>query len=314
MPLSTKRIADTINWAKRMSFNRNPVIGNSLEPALTSAQMVMQTLLSPPFDWWWNSEEIVFNTNATANSATVTNIGIAGGVLTVTAANTFSKGNLVIGSAIGTYTALNGFLLEILAASPTQFTANVPFANYGPAADTGTMTNTTTQDYTVAAPEFSHIEHASVYDPSSTPPTWFELTVKNNLSLDSSTARPEFLSPEVEDGNGNMTFRVQPAPDKSYPISIHVQLAAPEITSINQTWAPLPDFMQYIYDWGFLALIWHFADDPRAAVANQKFLAGILGRAEGLTEQERNIFLNAWSGLTGLQNMTMQQGRQALGV
>ena len=85
MAISTKTISDTINWAKRFTFNRNPVIGNSLEPALTSAQMVMQTILSPPFEFWWNNEELVFTCNPVPNSATSTVVSVAGGIVTVTA-------------------------------------------------------------------------------------------------------------------------------------------------------------------------------------------------------------------------------------
>jgi hypothetical protein len=141
-----------------------------------------------------------------------------------------------------------------------------------------------------------------------------EMEVKNNLSLDSKTDRPRFLNPHTEDGNGNMTFRVMPAPDKAYPVSIHIQKAAPRIISINQTWAPIPDFMQYVVNWGFLALMWNFADDPRAQMANQKFLAGLLARAEGISEEDRNIFLNGWYNLTGLDQMKQQQGTQARGL
>ena len=41
MAVSNIKISDTINWAKRLNFNHNPVIGNSLEPALTSANLVI---------------------------------------------------------------------------------------------------------------------------------------------------------------------------------------------------------------------------------------------------------------------------------
>jgi hypothetical protein len=201
-----------------------------------------------------------------------------------------------------------------LTASATQITAAVTTTTYASAADTGTLTNATTQDYTIAAPTFSHVEHASVLDTSKTPPNWIELKIQNELALDSRGTRPTFISPHVEDGNGNMTFRVMPSPNAVYPVSVHVQLAAPQITSINQTWAPMPDFMQYIYSWGFLALIWAFADDARFQIANAKFTAGLLARAEGLTEEERNIFLNNWNSMTATASGKSQQGNQARGV
>lgn len=296
-------------------FDRNPVIGNSLEPALTSANIILQTILGPPFEWWWNSEEISFTCNPTPQTATITNIAISGGVLTVTCNNTFASGNQVISTNVGTYTNLNGFLLTVVTSSSTQFTATVPFADYGPAADTGTMTNTTTQDTTTPTPEFSHIDHVALLDINPNPNKWLEIEVKNVLSQDSTQDRPRFISPHSEDGNGNMTWRVMPSPDKAYPINIHIMKAAPQITSVNQTWAPLPDYMQYIYSWGFMSLMWTFSDEPvRAATANQKFIAGLLARAEGITEEERNTFLNAWGDTVQTAGIKMQQGIQARGV
>jgi len=311
MPLSTRTIQNTINWAKRLSFNRNPVIGNSLEPALTSANIVQQVILSPPFEWWWNNLELVFTCNPTPNAATSTSASVSGGVLTVTATNTFASQNIVLISGFtGVLAGLNGQVTIIQTATGSGFTANVQFPNAGPDTTAGTFTNVTTQDYTIPAPTFSHVEHASVLDltGTGTPLKWWELTVKNNLALESFKARPEFISPHVEDGNGNVTFRMSAAPDKPYPVSVHVQLASPGITSINQTWAPLPDFMQYVYDWGFLSLIWQFADDPRAGYANGQFKAALLGRAEGLTEEQKNIFLNAWEELKSGYMLKMQQG------
>jgi hypothetical protein len=177
--------------------------------------------------------------------------------------------------------------------------------------DTGTATNTTTQDYQLSIPNFSHIEHCSVLDINQTPNKWMQMEVKENLALDSITDRPRWLNPHTQDDSGNLTFRVMPAPDAAYPVSVHVQLAAPAVTSMNQTWDPIPDYMQYVYNWGFLALIWDFADDPRSQMANQKFTSALLGRAEGLSEDDRNQFLNNWTNLTGIQSMQTQQGIQA---
>jgi hypothetical protein len=311
MAISTVKISDTINWAKRLSFNRNSVISNSLEPALTSAQMVMDVILAPPFEFWWNTQELSFTTSPTPNSAPITNVSVTAGIATITTANTFAVGNLVIPSNVTTATFLNGQLLIILTATPTQITAAVTTQTYASAADTGTLTNATTQDYTIAAPALSHIEYASVLDVTRVPPNWVELKVQNDLALDSRNARPTFVGPHVEDGNGNVTFRVMPSPNGAYPVSVHAQLAAPRITSINQTWSPMPDFMQYIYSWGFLALIWAFADDARFQIANAKFTSGLLARAEGLTSEERNIFLANWNNIIPENQATRQQGIQA---
>jgi hypothetical protein len=315
MALSTVTIADTITWAKRLTFNRNPVIGNSLEPALSSANIIMQTILGPPFDWWWNSSDVYFTCDPTLDSATSSAVSISTGVMTVTAANDFYVGELLIGSNYGTLTELNGALIQVATANSTTFTANVIFGNGTDT--TGTWTALTTQDYPIAVPTFSHVKRASVYDVAQiggtgpfNPVKWYELKVQTNLALETSASRTEFIGPKSEDGNGNVTFRVFPAPDKPYPITLRILNAAPVLTSVNSTWAPIPDFMEYVYNWGFLALMWQFADDPRAGYATQKFTAALLSRAEGITEEERNIFLNNWDDLTARQGMKMQQGIQ----
>ena len=327
MAASTRRIIDTINWAKRLCFNHNPVIGNSLEPALTSANIVLQTILSPPFTWWWDTNEITFNASTIAPSASATAATLASGVLTVTAANSFGVGALLLGSAFaGGLIALNGLLVSVQSVIGTfpNYTGFTALVTLPDGTDTtGTFTSTTTQDYVVAPPAgynpaggattgwFSHIEHASVYDIGATVPDWKELTVKNNLSLSSVPGRSTFLSPESEDANGNVTFRLMPAPNKNYPIAVHAMLTPPQITSVNQTWAPLPDYLENVYSLGFLGWMMAFNDDPRAAMYNSQFKAALLARQDGLTQEEKDIFLNNWDMLTNTQQMQRTQGTQA---
>jgi hypothetical protein len=265
---------------------------------------------------------------ATSTSSTIS----ATGVLTVTASNSFGVGASVLVAAFtGALAPLNGQLVAVTGVigtfpNYTGFTAQVPFNTLGPDTSSGTFTSLTTQDYVVAPPAgynaiggatqgwFSHIEHGSVYDVSSTTPRWVELTTKNNLSLDSATGRSTFISPESEDTNGNVTFRVMPSPDEAYPISLHVMLTPPQITSVNQTWAPLPDYLQNVYSLGFLGWMLAFNDDPRAPMYNSQFKAALLARQDGLTAEERDVFLNNWDMLTSRQQMNAQQGTQARGV
>lgn len=224
-----------MEWAKKMNFGRSSAIGNNLEPAKTSANIIRQTILSPPFSWWWNSTPFTFT--------------------------------CVVGQ----------------------------------------------QDYVVAAPTFAYIDNASVQDPSSL--KWTEIETKMSLSLDSIQGRPRFVCPlNQNSATGDVTFRLMPAPDKLYNVSILSQLTPTLFAGTADSWAPIPDYMSYIYNWGFLALMWMFADDPRWTMANQKFVAHILGASEGLDETQRNIFLNNWNSLTQGQVMAIQQGTQARGV
>jgi hypothetical protein len=55
---NTVKIQDTLNWVAGMIVQR-PTVGVAapLEPALTSANKIMQMILAPPFRWSWNRFE-----------------------------------------------------------------------------------------------------------------------------------------------------------------------------------------------------------------------------------------------------------------
>jgi hypothetical protein len=232
----------------------------------------------------------------------------------MTVTNTIGVQQIILLSGFTAATTLNGQSAVILTNTGSAITAQINLPNLTATASTGGLiTAATTQDYTLAIPEFSHIEHASVLDISKSPNKWIELSVKDSLALESNTARPEFIEPHVQDAAGNVTFRVMPAPNLAYPVSIHIQKTAPLITSLNQTWAPIPDYFEYIYNQGFLAAMYAFSDDPRRQEASQKFITHLLGRQSGITATERNIFLNSWNDLTELEKMQMSQGVQARG-
>lgn len=235
--IATKKILDSMEWAKKMNFGRRSAIGDYLEPALTSANIIMQTILGPPFEWWWNNE-------------------------------------------VKTFTCVPG-----------------------------------QQDYVVNIPEFGRIQTASVQQVGLATNNWMQLQVKNSLALDATAGRPQFICPVTQNpATGDMTFRLMPTPDKAYPVSVQIQMAAPLLASVNGLWSPIPDYMMYVYNWGFLALMYMFADDPRFTTANQKFVAHLLGAAEGLTEQQKDIFRNNWNNLTSADMQRTQQGIQARGV
>jgi hypothetical protein len=313
MALATNTILSSMEFAKRFCFNRPLGIGNFLEPAKTSANLVMQAILSPPFKWFWNNEEWTFTCNPIPLTASPTgNLSITSGVLTLNLVTAIGVQQVVLLSGFTAASTLNGQSGVVLTNTGSVVTVQVNLPNLTATASTGGLvTAANTQDYSLLIPEFSHIEHASVLDISRSPNKWIELEVKSNLALESNTARPQFVEPHIEDANGNIQFRIMPAPNLAYPVSLHIQKVAPLVTSLNQTWAPIPDFMSYVYNYGFLALMLTFSDDPRAQMASQRFVSHLLGRASGLTAVERNIFLNRWNDLTQLENLEMSQGVQA---
>ena len=77
MPSNTKTLSDSANWGKWFVGNRlfNPDVTN--EPALTSGNIIQQTMLQPPFKWRWNRASATFSTtpNTTDYTQNLPNFG-----------------------------------------------------------------------------------------------------------------------------------------------------------------------------------------------------------------------------------------------
>lgn len=232
---SIKRIADTIAWASYFVGNRALALSPT-EPALTSANMVFQVMLSPPFKWRWNRASV--------------DIPFTGGD-TVAAIETF------------------GFMEKAYVT-----------ANSGP-----------TSGNPIEIPNLA-----------------------TELAKDNGTGRPQSIAPYLDDNAfpvGNITFRFMPGnPDVASTVTVIYQKKPPLLSSINDIW-PIPDEYGYVYNWGFLALMYLFADSAKFGPANQKFISGLLGLAEGLSEQQIAVFLGQWDFL--IQNQMRTTGKTQQG-
>jgi hypothetical protein len=361
-PQCTITLADTMEWAKRLNFARNAAVGSSLEPALTSANIVKQAILGAPFEWRWNRKEYQWtcvdpdvvwqahtsyplgfrfeDSNGNLQTVTTSNVG---SYTAWQASHTYNINDIVEPSPAfytGYYYICTGAgvsdttetgwstiigvpsfegtaqfeILGVMGSGATEPTWSTDTANNGVTTDGSLIwTCSDIQTYIQYVPDLGWIEHGSVFDITTDVEKWFTLQQKLSLELDSSTARPRYISAHTDDNQGNIGFVLTPVPDKAYPINIHIQKKAELFASTADTWSPIPDEYSYIYNWGFLALMYMFADDPRFAIANQKFVSALLASNEGLTETERNIFLGNWAAVTGISPKE-QQGMVARGV
>lgn len=297
----TIKLKQTVEWAKRFIGNRASVIGNSLEPAVTNANLILQTVLGPPFKWRWNRVITGFYTTPGQQDYYLFNwipeVQVGAGWLTVDDFGNSQK--VFIAGTIG---------------------ASAPVWNNTPGGTTvdGTATwiNLGNLGSTVSVTySFGWIEGAVVFDP--TAQKYIEVRPVIWLSQDSALDRPAFVSGQIDDGSGNIAFRMMPVPDQAYPVLLTLQQRAALIKGTNQTWAPIPDDYARIYEYGFLSLMLLFADDPRYQVINQKFVGSLLAANEGLDETERNIWMNSWNGIINqiqIQQQKTQQGNSGRGV
>lgn len=172
-----------------------------------------------------------------------------------------------------------------------------------------------TQDAVVSSTTFGFIESASA-TVSGTSFAFKE--VKQDLTVGTEQGRPQSIAAQIDNGAGSITFRVLPVPDAVYTVTVGFQQKIPALfTATSQTWTPIQDQYSYIYNYGFLALMMAYDDDPRFPMFNQKFIAHLLGTQQGLTETERNLFIDTWNLISrqeALMGIKTQQGRQALGI
>lgn len=293
---STTTLLRSLEFCKRFVFNRQLSIGDFKEPLITSANTVLQTILGKPFRWQFNRVVTGF----------VTTIGQQDYLLLYAwpASQVLTAGTLVVDS--------NGNSQKVTTPGTTNVT--IPSFNNtlaGTTTDnTVTWTNVGKIPNASASYNFGWIENASVQDPTSS--KWIQIENKVDLALDAATSRPQFISAEII-GSLGITFRLMPVPDKAYPVAITLQQNAQLFTSLNQTWAPLPDDLGYIYQIGLLSFAYEFADDSRWAGTRQRFIAALLGAAEGLSQTEIDIFLANFNAISLGQidrQITLNQGIQ----
>jgi len=306
---NTITLLNSIGWAQSYTGFKSLTVGLSSEPAVSSMNILIQTVLGPPFAWNWNRSSVTLTTVAGTQdyatsaatfgfiekasykipSASITNTALTSGIATYTAANKFQAGDLVTVTGLtNNPTVLNITNQTVVSATASIFTVKVNNGNIVSGADTGTAVVGTTTEIS---------ETTTI------------------LGTGSELGAPNKIAAQSDDNAGNITFRILPAPDRVYTVEVIFQKKIPAlVTTTSGTWTPIPDHYSYIYQWGFLALMLAYNQDGRWTQANQKFVAGLLGAAEGLSEEDKNIFQAAWLGSITEQQTTGMKAQQGVGA
>jgi hypothetical protein len=163
-------------------------------------------------------------------------------------------------------------------------------------------------DYTVSLPTFGWIEKAIVTlvnDGSQTT----ELEISPNLAQENNPNLPTKISAQFEDGAGNITFRLSPAPDDLYVLTVMTQSAAGTFAATTDFWSPIPNYLVFLVNTGFQAKTYEYLADPRFVPTMQLFLQQVVAANTGLSETAKNIFLSDRIDTTREQ-LAVQQGRR----
>jgi hypothetical protein len=173
---------------------------------------------------------------------------------------------------------------------------------------------TPAQDYELDTSNYGFLEKAWLTDIKTGGTK--EITMVTSLAAENAIMRPQSIAVQTQDDDG-IVLRLNSLPDKAYMLSGLYQKAPNLMTSLASSWAPIPDNLSYIYDWGFLGMLSMITKDARQPMFAQKFVSHLLGAQDGLTATQRNIFIGDWLTLTseaGRVPLTTQQGVQARGA
>lgn len=194
---------------------------------------------------------------------------------------------------------------------------NAPFTwPWNRGEDSSTSTVIGTQDYIIGLTDFNFLEKLSLTDISG---NIFEVTdVLNTNSLSKATKRqrPTGVSVISINYGTNVKIRFVGVPDAVYVINLTYQKLVIPITTLTQNWS-IPDHFSDIYNNLFLAEAFQDVDDARAFQYRQRGVAVLLAKAEGLTEMQKNIFMEqflATDSQTASNGMRTQQYNQARGA
>lgn len=124
-----------------------------------------------------------------------------------------------------------------------------------------------------------------------------EIKIVLALSEEGRKQRPNSIAAQYVDVDGTVLLRLNTIPDQEYSLRGFFQNAPDYMTSLAAQWAPIPDHLGYIYDWGYLAILGLITKDQRVPFFGQRFVSHLLGAQDGLTAMQRNIFLGNWIDL-----------------
>lgn len=196
-----------------------------------------------------------------------------------------------------------------------QFILSPPFAWRWNRGTTTFNTIAGTQDYVKNLANFGWLEKASANDNLNSTGSIVELRNRLNQSEDASQDRPRVISARLDDDQGNINFRLLPVPDKVYTVTVSYQFSSPTFQNLSDTWAPIPDYMSNLYNYGFRAFSYEYFDDPRFSFTFQMFLRQLVAASEGLDSSEKNIYLADFlnsareQSSVGIRTQLSQQGR-----
>ena|SRR5271166_1502350 len=285
-------LQQTINWTKTFIQYSPLQAGLGQEPAVSIASMIRNSLLNPPMTWQFNRNEQTFATvvgtqdytEAFSDLAFVEKVSLTddqgniweikdvynNSALSPSAEQARPNAMSVESSSIIS-SALN-YKLRFMPVPDKVYTVTVVYQKLAPAFGPFLITS-------AAAKSAGNTAYTGTFDPISFPAgsiaqvTGFVASPSNNGSFVVVSCTLTTLTV------------TQPGAGGAETISAYAS---------NFSWDPIPDQYMDVFNNLFLSEALAMVDDARAVQYRQRGVAALLAKASGLTEMQKNAFMQQW--------------------
>lgn len=316
--MANNTLTGTLNWSAPYIEYSPLTAGLNLEPAVTIASVIRNTIMTPPMTWPWNRVEdssqfttLVQGSTTNFNQDYTYNIKNFGFL---------EKCSIIdsTGRPFEVPTVYNTAALALGGASqrPTQVAviANNPGVNFkirflGIPDQVYQIVLT----YQTLAVQFTTFSITSVQAASGGQTTYIG-TFDPTILLVGQSALVANLKTPANNGSFqilscNATTLVLANPNGAAETD-------PGLV-VNQSWAPIPDSYSDIYNNLFLGEAYAAVDDVRSELYRRRGVAAFLAKQDGLTDTQKNVFAQQWLSQAreaASVTLKLQQGVQGRGI
>jgi hypothetical protein len=292
--------------------------GYGYEPTTSICTMIRNSLLSAPITWGFNRNEITFSTvvgqQDYPTAITANDFAFIEKVcLSDDQGNIYELKDSLNNSAL----AVSAFQQRpsACAAQSIYYTGSAQYVKFR-FLGVPDQVYTATITYQKLAPLFGpfsitaagnasggHTTYTGTFDPYSLP------TGANAIITGFATAYAA----------NNGTFAIVSSTSTSLVLSnaSGVAAAGQFAFAVNPSWNPIPDQYSDIYNYLYLSEIFSLNDDARSQMYRRMGIAAFLAKSTGLTEMQRNVFIQQWNARAVERQsslMTIQQGNSGRSI
>jgi hypothetical protein len=282
-------LQNTLNWAAPFIQYSPLTAGLGQEPAVSIASMIRNSILNPPQTWYFNRNTATFNTVVGQQDYTEASVLDFAFVEKVSIQD--DQGNIYEIKDLYNNRALSPSSFQqrptAMSVESASSTAGCVFRFMGVPDQIYSVIIT----YQKLAPQFGPFFISAAANASGGNTAYTGTFDPLSFPAGSTAIITGFVAHTVNNGSfvvvsvTTTTLTVVNAAGVAETIQAYVS---------NFAWDPIPDQYSDIYNNLFLSEAFAMVDDPRAQLYRQRGVAAFLSKASGLTEMQRNAFVQQW--------------------